>query len=81
MAVALLSMLLHRRLRVFSQPQQAAVVFVLVAINQMVCQWVQNLEGAGAGTLLFLLPAITSALLWPFALHSLRALRRRYRVT
>lgn len=79
--VALLSLMLYQRLRVFSLSQQVAVVFVLVGIHQLICQWVQNLEGAGATDFVFLLPAVTSALLWPVALHSLRALRRQYRVS
>ena len=79
--LALLSLLLYQRLRVFSVIQQSAVVFVLVGINQMICQWVQNLEGAGAITLLFLLPAFSSALIWPFVLHLLRELRRSFRVS
>ena len=79
--VALLALLLYQRLRIFSLTQQAGVVFVLAGINQMICQWVQNLEGAGADTLLFLLPAFSSALLWPFVLHLLRGLRRLYRVS
>ena len=52
-----------------------------LGINQLVCQWVQNLEGAGARSLLFLLPAFSSALLWPVVLHVLRSLRRYYRVS
>ncbi len=78
--VALLSLILYQRLRVYSLWQQASMVFVLMGINQMICQWVQNLQGVGATTLLFLLPAFSSALLWPLVLHSLRALRRYYRV-
>ena len=61
--------------------QQSGVVFVMIGINQLVCQWVQNLEGAGARDLFFLLPAFTSALLWPVVLHTLRGLRRYYRVS
>jgi rod shape-determining protein MreD len=79
--VVMLALLLYQRLRVFSLIQQAGVVFILVGINQLVCQWVQNLQGAGATSLLFLLPAVSSALLWPFVLHLLRGLRRHYRVT
>lgn len=79
--VALLSLTLYQRLRVYSLPQQAGVVFILIGINQLVCQWVQNLEGAGARTLFFLLPAFSSALLWPVILHGLRGLRRHYRVS
>ncbi len=80
-AVALLSLTLYQRLRVFSVLQQAGMVFVLVGINQLVCQWVQNLEGVGSATLLFLLPAVSSALLWPVVLYTLRRLRRHYMVT
>lgn len=80
LVVCLLALLLYQRLRVYSLWQQCAVVFVLVGINQLICQWVQNLEGVGATSLLFLLPAISSALLWPVVLHLLRGLRREYRV-
>ena len=79
--VTLLALLLYQRLRVFSLAQQAAIVFVLAGLNQMICQWVQNLEGAGSTTLMFLLPAFSSALLWPFVLHLLRGLRRLYGVS
>ena len=78
--VALLSLTLYQRLRVFSLWQQSGIVFMLVGLHQMICQWVQNLEGAGAETQLFLLPALSSALLWPAILHSLRGLRRHYEV-
>jgi len=79
--VALLSLLLYQRLRVYSLWQQSAVVFVLVGVNQLLCQWVQSLEGIGAPSLLFLLPAVSSALLWPLVLPVLRQLRREYRVS
>ncbi len=79
--VAVLCQTLYQRLRVFSVLQQAGTVFVVIGINQLVCQWVQNLEGIGSPSLLFLLPAVSSALLWPVVLHVLRRLRRHYWVT
>ena len=79
--IALLCLTLYQRLRVFSLWQQAGTVFVLIGINQLVCQWVQNLDGVGARSLLFLLPAVSSALLWPLVLHLLRQVRRHYMVT
>ncbi len=79
--VAFLSLILYQRLRVYSLWQQAGVVFMLVGINQLICQWVQNLEGLSALPRLFLLPAFSSALLWPVVLHILRGLRRHYRVS
>jgi len=79
--VAFLSLILYQRLRVYSLWQQAGVVFMLVGINALLCQWVQNLQGLSALPRLFLLPAFSSALLWPVVLHVLRGLRRRYRVS
>ena len=79
--VALLSLTLYQRLRVYGLRQQAGVVFVLIGINQLICQWVQNMQGVGAPSLLFLLPAFSSALLWPVVLLTLRGLRRHYRVS
>jgi len=79
--VALLSLILYQRLRVYSLSQQAGVVFILVGINQLICQWLQNIEGVSTLPRLFLLPAFSSALLWPVVLHTLRGLRRHYRVS
>lgn len=79
--VTTLALVLYQRVRVYSLGQQAAVVFVLIGINQLICQWVQNLQGVGARSMLFLLPALTSALLWPVVLTVLRGLRRHYEVS
>ncbi|MEH6568135.1 MAG: rod shape-determining protein MreD [Halioglobus sp.] len=81
MVVAMLSLVLYQRLRVFNVLQQAGTVFILVGINQLICQWVQNLQGRGIDSLLFLLPAFSSALMWPVVLQVLRSLRRHYRVS
>lgn len=78
--VAYLSLVLYQRLRVFNMWQQAAVVFVMVGINQMVGQWLQNLSGINAGNPLFLMPIAISALLWPGVMALLRQLRRHFQV-
>lgn len=78
--VVLLSQLLYQRLRVFSVAQQALTVFFLAGVYQLVCQWVQAVEGAGARSLAFMLPALTSALFWPLALVVLRRARRYFEV-
>jgi rod shape-determining protein MreD len=78
--VAYLALLLYQRLRVFNMLQQVTVIFVMVGVNQLVSQWVQNLVGLGAGSLMFLLPAVLSALMWPAVLTTLRFLRRQYGV-
>jgi rod shape-determining protein MreD len=79
--VALGSLALYRRLRVFNPWQQSAVVFALAGIHLVLCQWVANLEGLAGNSHLFLLPAVSSALLWPLVFQLLRTLRRSYRVT
>lgn len=79
--LALCALLVYQRLRVFSLWQQCGVVFLLIGLHQLIGQWVQSLEGAGARSLLFLLPAVSSALLWPGILHVLRGIRRHYRIS
>lgn len=79
--MVLLAHLLYERLRVFSGLQQSLMVFVLIGMHQLLCQWVQTLEGAGAASALFLLPALSSALLWPPLMLALRAVRRYYEVS
>ncbi|MEH6591737.1 MAG: rod shape-determining protein MreD [Halioglobus sp.] len=81
MVVALLSLVLYQRLRVFNVLQQSGTVFILIGVNQLICQWLQNLQGNGSPTIAFLLPAFTSALLWPVVFQILRGLRRHYRVS
>jgi rod shape-determining protein MreD len=79
--VTFLALVLYQRVRVYSLGQQAGVVFILVGVNQLICQWMQNLQDVGAQSFLFLLPAVSSALLWPVVLAVLRGLRRYYQVT
>lgn len=78
--LVVLSRLLYQRLRVFSVAQQALTVFFLIGVHQLVCQWVQTFEGAGARSLWFMLPALSSALLWPPLLFILRRARRYFEV-
>ncbi len=78
--VASLCGVLYHRMRVFSLWQQAGTVFLLVGSYQLVCQWLQSVEGVALRTSMILLPALTSALLWPLVLHTLRGLRRYFRV-
>jgi len=66
---------------VFSMLQQVGVIFVMVGISLLVSRWVQNLTTSGSQNLLFLLPAVLSALLWPAVLTLLRRLRRVYGVS
>ncbi len=80
LVVSLLSLILYQRLRMFNVLQQAGTIFILIGINQLISQWVQNLQGVATQSLQFLLPAVTSALVWPVVFQLLRSLRRYYRV-
>ena len=79
--IAYLALILYQRLRMYAAWQQAGVVFVLVGINQLLCHWVQTMTARVTPTLMFLLPALVSGLVWPSLFLMLRFLRRRYRVS
>ena len=76
-----LVLILYQRLRMFNPLQQSAVIFVLVGLNQLLCHWVQTLIGTPSPNLLFILPALVSAMIWPWLLIFLRFLRRHYYVS
>ncbi|RRJ83708.1 rod shape-determining protein MreD [Aestuariirhabdus litorea] len=78
--VAYIMMRLHRRMRMFPLPQQSLIVFVAIGLYQMVALWVRSVTGAVAPDLSFLLPAISSAVIWPWLFLILRDLRRRFRI-
>lgn len=63
--LAYICQLSYRRIRSYAVWQQACWVFVLVGIHQLFCNWVNSLSGYQAPPLLFLVPALFSALLWP----------------
>ncbi len=79
--LAYLALILYQRLRMFTPIQQAGVIFMMIGLNQLLCNWVQTLTGSPSQNLLFLLPALISALLWPMISVFLRLLRRTYHVT
>ena len=79
--VITLARLIYQRLRVFTPVQQTAVIFVFAGLHQLITHWLHSAQGLGAAGLAFLLPAFTTALLWPFSAPVLRGLRRRYRVS
>lgn len=79
--VAFLTLLLYKRLRMYPLWQQAMMVLVLVGMNQLVFRWIQSLSGTTSDSLVFLMPALVSAILWPWFFVVLRSIRRTFRVT
>lgn len=79
--LAYLALILYQRMRMYAPWQQSGIVFVLIGLNQLLCHWVQTLTTKVVPTMLFLLPALISALLWPTVMLLLRKIRRQFAVT
>ena len=71
---------LHRRLQMFPMWQQSLVLLVVLGIAQLVQLWLNALTGNRPPTLAFVLPALISALLWPWVFAILRGLQHRFAV-
>ena len=78
--ITFLVMTLHRRLRMFPLWQQSMVLLMIFGLAQLLQLWLYTLAGNRPPTMLFLLPALVSALLWPWVFGILRALSRRFQV-
>tara|TARA_B110000444_G_C18813472_1_gene583892 strand:- start:182 stop:670 length:489 start_codon:yes stop_codon:yes gene_type:complete len=78
--VAYLSIILYQRLRMYAIWQQAMVVCILISVHLLIGQWVENFDEVNSGGFLVLLPAMVSALFWPWVMLILRSLRRQYRI-
>jgi len=60
--------------------QQSLVMLPILGIAQKVALWLNSLAGNRPPTLLYLLPAVISAVLWPWVFSVLRGVRRRFHV-
>jgi len=79
--IAYITLSLHQRLRMFSSLQQAGLVFAMVGINLMLNHWLLILTGQTvASGRLFLMAALTSAIIWPSVFQLLRQIRRSFDV-
>lgn len=78
--VAYIMVLVYQRVRMFSWVQQAVFVFLLVALDQFIAHWVKGILGVSSQSLMFLVPALVSAVLWPVLFMLLRGVRRGFNV-
>lgn len=79
--IAYVTLNLHQRLRMFSALQQAGLVFALVGINLVLGHWLQIVTGQTvSSSLMFLMAAMTSAVIWPSLFQLLRHTRRSFDV-
>lgn len=81
MVVAYVALLSYQRMLNATVWRQMFAVFVLLGLHQLVINWVHSLSGAAAPSLVFLLPAFVSALLWPVFYMMLERVRRYWHVT
>ncbi|MGH1371414.1 MAG: rod shape-determining protein MreD [Cellvibrionaceae bacterium] len=81
MVVAYVCLLSYQRMRNYTLWHQTFFVFVIIGLHQLIDNWVHSLQGNAAQSLVFLLPAFTSALMWPIIWLLLERLRLSYRVT
>lgn len=79
--IAYITLSLHQRLRMFSSLQQSGVVLALIGLHLMMTHWMKiAAEQAVSSNLLFLLGALSSAFIWPWAFLLLRQMRRGFGV-
>ncbi len=74
--IAVIVQSLHQRFRMYPVWQQALFVLVMVGLYQLLLNWGQSLRGASSDSLLFLLPSLVSAFIWPWLFVLLRSIRR-----
>ena len=75
--VAYLAVRLHLQIRMFPRWQQAAAVFALLTVNQLLVLWIRGAIGQEPETFSYWTPSVVGGLLWPWLFVILRDLRRR----
>jgi rod shape-determining protein MreD len=78
--ITFLVLSLQQRLRMFPMWQQCLVILVIFGLAQLVQLWLSALTGNRQPTLALVLPALVSALLWPWVSFGLRGFRRSYKI-
>ncbi|SBS27399.1 Rod shape-determining protein MreD [Marinomonas aquimarina] len=71
---------LYKRLRMYRRWQQSIFIFLLISMNQLVGFWIDHYTGDAEPTLMIFMPAVISALLWPWLFVLLRSIRRLYSI-
>ena len=79
--VAYVTSSIHLRFRMFSSIQQSGLVLVLLGINLFLSHWLKVITGyTAASDMMFIMGALTSAVLWPTLFQLLRQIRRGFEV-
>ncbi|PCJ38951.1 MAG: rod shape-determining protein MreD [Moraxellaceae bacterium] len=78
--LAYITFVLHMRIRVFPMWQQSLSVLLLVGVYLLSMLIIQRTVTLSHWTLWYWLPAVSSALVWPWIVLPLRWLRKQYGV-
>lgn len=79
--VAYLALSLYQRMRMFTAVQQSSTILILVGIHQLLSFWVLTANSQNtAPNLIFMISALSSAIIWPFVFLALRYIRRTFNV-
>ncbi|MGY0217252.1 rod shape-determining protein MreD [Endozoicomonadaceae bacterium StTr2] len=79
--VSMITLKLHQRLRMYPWWQQSFMVLVIIGIAEMMKLWVKSAIANRLPSLYMLMPALSSAFLWPWIYAILRYLRQRFNVS
>jgi rod shape-determining protein MreD len=79
--VAYICLMSYQRVRNFALWKETCWVCLLVALAQLPGTWVQSMAGRPISGVLFLAPALSSALFWPLLRWVLDRLSSHYRIT
>tara|TARA_B100000678_G_scaffold189068_1_gene158123 strand:+ start:647 stop:1126 length:480 start_codon:yes stop_codon:yes gene_type:complete len=63
--IAFMVLAAHQRMKLFPLAQQSLVVFLMIGLAHMVVHFLHQLLGEAGGGFDYLLPAVTSGLIWP----------------
>jgi len=79
--VAYLALSLYQRMRMFTAVQQSSTILILIGIHQLLSFWVLTANSQNtAPNLIFMISALSSAIIWPFIFLGLRYIRRSFNV-
>lgn len=75
--VAFIVLKLHLRMRIFPLWQQAALVLLLMGLNQVIVLWIKSLTEQSAVGMGYWVSIVINMLIWPWLFIILRDIRRR----
>lgn len=80
--IAYVALSLYQRLRMFTPLQQSTTILMLIGVTQLLIFWVLTATGQNTPqNLIFVVSALSSALVWPLVFVLLRFGRRALNVT